>query len=123
MLDTCMPTTLDTLIQDEITKIKAAWAEVQTKNRLAAISTLIQAVDDLVNFVETKFVSTAGADKKAMVMSAIDTLYSDTLGAVLPLWLKPFSGLIQAAVNDGVSVLIDFIVSKYNAGAWSKPAA
>lgn len=55
-----------------------------------------------------------------MVLSAIDTLYADTLGAVLPFWIKPFSGLIQDAVNDGVSVLIDFIVNKYNSGAWSK---
>ena len=62
-----------------------------------------------------------GADKKATVLIAIANLFDYVSKEAVPMWLKPFmSGIKQFIVYTVVSILIDWIVAKYNSGDWRK---
>lgn len=77
---------------------------------------MMDATDDLVVLVEGLVFN--GQDKKATVIKALETLYDNVIEGVLPMWLKPFSGMIKYIVIDVViDKLIDYIVSRYNDGS------
>lgn len=111
------------VITNKIAELKALWDAITSKNNVAAGKFIIEAVDELINFVEVQF-QVPGADKKEIVINAIDELYDYAVAGHLPLLLKPFSGMIKRfLINTIVSVIIDHFVAKYNDGSWSKPLA
>lgn len=114
------------LIQNEIDVILNLWKEKHPKlsiwwnglNQLIpAIKFLIHSVDYFVSIIEDKIPD--GATKKATVIATITVLYNTIVNPLMPIYLKPFSWQIKAIVLNTVSILIDFIVSKYNNGNWN----
>lgn len=77
---------------------------------------LMESADDLVVLVESLVFK--GEDKKATVIAALDRLYDTIIEGVLPIWLKPFSGMIKyITIHLIIDKMIDYIVSKYNDGS------
>ena len=87
----------------------------------AGIKFLVMSLDSLISYVETSFPGLKGADKKATVMLAVNALYDYVISPILPIWLKPIGfGIKAIVINTLCSIIIDWIVSKYNSGAWAK---
>ena len=83
-----------------------------TQFLLRSIDGLVVLVDDLID---------KGADKKATVLNALDTLYDYVVREAIPFWLRPFAGIIKNYVIFTLaSSAIDWIVSKYREGTWNK---
>jgi len=79
-----------------------------------SLDTMIQWVEDLIP---------SGADKKAAVLMMAGKLFDYIVGSALPIWLKPFAGMIrEIVINVVIGNAIDFIVRKYNNGIWKKDA-
>ncbi len=80
---------------------------------------LIESLDELIIVVENLL--DLGPDKKATVLLAIGTIYDAIIAKSLPVWLRPFNMMIRAfVISVVISTTIDFIVSKYSSGNWSK---
>jgi len=109
----------DQMMADKTAEMKDRWGmQVSTKDRGAAVEFLTNTVDELIRWVEQTF-QLDGEKKKELVLSAVDKIYDTVIVGMLPFWARPFSGLIKRFVVDTVvNVLIDFIVSKYNASEW-----
>lgn len=83
---------------------------------------LLGTLDGLIVFVDGMMGGENGADKKATVLAAVAVLYDYVVAATIPLWLRPFAKSIKMFIIYTVmSIAIDWIVSKYNAGTWRKP--
>jgi len=83
---------------------------------------LLGTLDELIAYVDDTL--DAGPDKKATVLDAIDRLYTYVVAEALPIWLKPFAGIIKNyIVNEVMSPAIDWIVDKYRNGDWRKKTA
>jgi len=78
---------------------------------------LINCLDDLISyFVEHNI---PGADKKATVFEVLGNLYDYIIQGMLPIYLRPFSGMVKNfIINTVVSNAIDWIVEKYKNGEW-----
>lgn len=80
---------------------------------------VIGSVDKLVDCVEG--VISGGSNKKATVMYAVGLLYDYVVKECMPIYLKPFAGKLKKFVIDViVSNAVDWMVSKYRAGAWNQ---
>lgn len=91
-------------------KIKGAW--------FVAIRFILKAIDYFIQLIESTLLP--GPDKKATVMKALGKVYDTIVPPLLPFILKPFNRIIRRFVIDVVaSLIIDFIVSKYNNGNWN----
>lgn len=78
---------------------------------------LLAALDDFVITISAVVIS--GPDKKATVLNAIDKIYEYVVREALPIWLRPFAGVIkQYIVYVLISNAIDWMVSKYKSGSW-----
>jgi hypothetical protein len=94
-----------------------SWKEISL---VKIVSFILNSIDDFVLFVE-KFKEMSGEDKKATVLRAISKLYDFLAREAMPFWLKPFNAKIKYFVVDVVaSYIVDFIVGKYNDGAWKE---
>ena len=101
--------------------VQTSWWRIGTAsvNFKNAAKFLLDCVDELVALVEAYIQS--GKDKKATVLFAVALLYDYIVAQALPVYLKPFAGKIKNfIIGVLVSELIDFIVSKYRAGAWKE---
>jgi hypothetical protein len=95
-----------------------SWWGIHRTYLLTASIFVINAVDELIQFVETLVIPT-GADKKAAVLAVCNELFDFIIAQAFPFWLRPFAPTIkEIVVNIVLSSLIDFIVAKYNAGYW-----
>lgn len=108
---------LDTLIA----KMKQVWdsikAELGTVNWASVVQFLTQALDSLINFLVEQGIP--GADKKATVLNAISNLWDYVVNPLIPFWVRPFAGVIKNfVINVIISNAIDWIVAKYQSGAW-----
>ena len=105
-------------------KKKVAWWKVWTKTKLEfnhVTDFLLEALDELIAYVD-EWVDIHGADKKATVLAAVDTLYDYVIREAMPIWMKPLAGPIKNYIINGmVSPAIDWIVNKYRNGEWRKP--
>lgn len=108
-------------VQSYINEILAAWSKLdaQVKKKWPeVISFGLKACDYLVRMIEK--VALSGPDKKATVIAALSAVYDIVIAQSLPLYLKPFNTKIKEFVFGViVSAMIDYIVSKYNEGAWN----
>lgn len=108
----------------EVPPVSKSWWEVWVMPRSSvreAIIFLLNCLDALVLAIDNELM--AGADKKATVLDAISTLYDYTVRELLPVWAKPFSGVIkQYVVYVVVSNAIDWLVAKYHNAVWPKTA-
>lgn len=88
------------------------------KSSLSAVTNfLLMALDDLVITVSTYLIS--GPDKKATVLSAIETLYDYTVREALPIWMRPFAAPVKHyIIYVLISSTIDWMVAKYRNGSW-----
>lgn len=95
------------------------WAGLDLKK---ATGFFIVSVDNLIDLVENQL--QLGADKKATVLAALDQIYTTMILGSAPIFLKPVLSLLQNyIVHTLCSMLIDWIVSKYNDGAWRQNAS
>jgi hypothetical protein len=102
---------------DQENPVNTSWLGIGRSYILQCTTYLIGVIDELVQFVEELI--PAGEDKKAAVMALVGKLFDYIVVQAFPFWLKPFAGTIKGViVNVIISNLIDFIVGKYNAGAW-----
>lgn len=96
------------------------WIFLNYKQIANSIAFMLDCLDELIQFVENLFPE--GSLKKAAVISVLSKLYDYTIGRCLPIWAQPFSMAIKQIVLIAFSLLIDFIVRKYNSGIWRKDA-
>lgn len=114
-------------IKNVIEGMKTAWDESNNDipwwkvwkkiNFVPVINYLISCLDDLINLVADMAIP--GTDKKATVLAAIESIYDHVIANRLPMWLKPFAGMIKdMIINKVVAVAIDWIAEKYSNGGW-----
>lgn len=107
-----------------IATLKEKWLEYKQSliNRVNLVDVtkfLIMSLDGLIVLVDGLIEK--GADKKATVLIAVANLFDYVSKEAVPMWLKPFmSGIKQFVVYTVVSILVDWIVAKYNSGDWRK---
>lgn len=78
---------------------------------------LLAALDDFVITISTVVIP--GPDKKATVLAAMERIYEYVVKEALPIWLRPFAGIIkQYIIYVLISNAIDWMVSKYKNGSW-----
>ncbi len=96
------------------------WWRVWSKAKIGFVKItafLLNGIDELIKLAESLIES--GPDKKATVMDAISRLYDLIIREAIPIWLKPFSPAIKNfIINVVISYAIDWIVEKYNNGAF-----
>lgn len=104
---------------DQEYQVNPSWFRISKTYIAASTIFIIQHLDECILLVENLIPS--GTDKKAAVMTITSNLFRYIVLNAFPIWLKPFSPLIEKIViNIIVNSLIDFIVEKYNAGYWKK---
>jgi hypothetical protein len=111
-------------LDDFLKDLKAKWDAIaptgstwfSNKYLGMALQFLIEAIDESIQFVESLIEK--GNDKKAAVLAILDNLYDHIAVNALPIYLKPFSGLLKQLMDLAVGALVDYIVSKYNSGSW-----
>lgn len=92
---------------------------VDKKNLPTTTLFLVNFLDESINLVE--YIFSSGKDKKAAVLLMVAYMFDQVILKNLPVYLKPFSFFIRLFfVQVLSSVLIDFIVSKYNSGSWNQ---
>lgn len=99
------------------------YLEVFSKNKLKNLNEcfgfILNCLDESINYVEDLPIE--GNNKKSIVIAIIYSIYSEIISKNLPIYLKPFDLLIRfILIQIILSKLIDFIVDKYNRGAWKK---
>lgn len=98
-----------------------SWWSVNKEKLAKAVKYTVDALDQLIHTVQPMVI--AGADKKAIVMTAIAVIYDAIVKDALPLWLSPIMvGVKGLIINFVISFAIDWIVNKYKTGNWSTPA-
>lgn len=112
------------VVENKVQELLANWNGVKSlaisDAKTAAVNFLVNSLDTLVTHVETNL-SVSGSEKKLLVLEGLGKLYDAVGTAILPIYLRPFSGLIKRfLVNVALSYLIDFVVEKYNTGAWKQ---
>lgn len=112
-----------TEISQFIAGLKSRWEllkqQVPKPNFTLSTQFLVQAVDSLIQFMETSIPGASGADKKATVLTALGSLYDHIVEPLLPIWTKAFSSQIKNfVVNVLASSIIDWTVAHYHDGAW-----
>lgn len=94
-----------------------SWWKFWSLDWTKATGFLILSVDELIRIVE-KLVQ-FGPDKKATVLDALGKLFDTIVLTSAPFWLKPILSASKSyIINTLCSMLIDWIVSKYNDGTW-----
>lgn len=93
--------------------------KINKKNISDCTTFLLDCLDDSIQQAQT--LPLQGADKKVLVLSIILEIYNVVISKNLPIYLKPFDLIIKTIlIQIVISKLIDFIVDKYNRGAWRK---
>lgn len=113
----------DSGIDDYVKKMADLWQsakKVQTHSAfwstnkvsfVAVTNFLLIAIKDIVNYVES--LPASGADKKATVVNSIAKLYDTVIVDVMPIWLKPFSGMIRSIIVGEVApAVVDFVADE-----------
>lgn len=112
-----MDATLLQAVEAKVIEIKDRWKRFLVRDQAAIVKFMVMVLDELILFVETFAVP--GADKKAAVIWAVNEIYDIIVPELLPFYVKPFSGRIKIfVVNVVVDVILEFIVDKYQTGAW-----
>ncbi|RDJ35507.1 MAG: hypothetical protein DWQ19_11870 [Crenarchaeota archaeon] len=115
-------------VEGFVEELKRKWDEVKDalgdKGRVSLVYVtkfLLGTLDGLIVFVDALLSAEKGEDKKATVIAAVVVLYDYIVAQAIPFWLKPFANSIKYfIIYTVISVAIDWIVSKYREGAWSK---
>ncbi len=116
-------------VQDFLDKLKAEWSLANPKISswiavpydylVKAFQFMLANMDAAVQLVEE--LDQPGVNKKLIVLDLVGQLFDFMIFQSLPTWLKPFAPMMRKILVDVIAAnLIDFIVSKYNAGSWSK---
>jgi hypothetical protein len=107
-------------INDFISKIENKWKKIKTKDSSIkkVIFFILGALDESINFVESYLEN--GEEKKEVVLYVMATLFDNIILKSFPFYILPFTNLIRVFLIKIVfSVVIDFIVEKYNQNIWS----
>lgn len=81
---------------------------------------MLQAIDIVV--VDLDKAIMANQDKKATALAAIGSLYDVIVIPALPIWAKPFSGVVKSYILDTfISNMIDWLCTKYHTAVWPVP--
>lgn len=108
---------------DEAREVIPWWKFWKRMSIVRVTDFLLKSLDELIAYVDY-VIDTSGADKKATVLRAIETLYDYTAREAIPILLRPFAGKIKSIIIlDVLSPAIDWIVDKYRNGTWRKPDA
>lgn len=110
---------MDNIKKELVEKYLLNFNNKKIKNLNECFGFILNCLDESINYLED--IPIKGADKKSAVIVIIYGIYSEIISKNLPIYLKPFDLLIRFIVIQIVlSKLIDFIVDKYNRGAWKK---
>jgi hypothetical protein len=97
----------------------SSWWSLSRLRLVSGTQFIISHLDSMIQWVEDLIPS--GTDKKAAVLMMAGKLFDYIIGTALPIWLKPFAGIIRdIVINVVIGNAIDFIVGKYNDGIWKK---
>lgn len=108
------------LLKDKIEQIIAIWKASAKKAWSGAVFFMVQSIDLLINFIETLPEPLPGEDKKATVLSAMDKLFDVIVTPLIPFLLRPVtSRLKRFFIYTVMSIVIDWIVGKYNNSKWN----
>ena len=89
----------------------SSWFSSAKADFVAVTNFLLTATDDVVNYVEA--LPASGPDKKATVIDTVTKLYDKVVPEALPIWLKPFSGIIRdIIIGQVLPAVVDFVASK-----------
>jgi len=95
------------------------WA-TRREHLIKAVGFLLGVLDDAISSING-FVDLPGPDKKATVLRVLGEVYDFVVKEIMPIWLRPFSGLVRKFVIEVcASILIDWIVKKYKDGLWDR---
>jgi len=95
----------------------SSWFSARKANMIQISKYLMFCLDELIQIVEGLIDS--GPDKKATVLNSISALYDYIIAEGLPIYLRPFAGVVKNfVINTLISSAIDFLVSKYKDGSW-----
>lgn len=97
----------------------SSWWSLSRLRLVSGTQFIISHLDSMIQWVEDLIPS--GTDKKAAVLMMAGKLFDYIIVTALPIWLKPFAGIIRdIVINVVIGNAIDFIVGKYNDGIWKK---
>lgn len=96
-----------------------SWWQIHRTYLVKSAMFIIQSLDEMIQLVEDLIPE--GTDKKTAVLILAKKLFDYIVASVFPFWLKPFTAIIKRIVVDVIiDNMIEFIVSKYEAGYWKK---
>lgn len=91
--------------------VKAGWFTTTVSRFSVAVPFFMRAIDELMKFMDRFKIP--GLSKKAVVMEAVNELYDTVIVPIMPIYLKPFGGIIRELVVDVViSAFVDFVVAR-----------
>lgn len=99
----------------------APWWKFWVRNTTlhAVTEFLLKSLDRFIVEIDDKLDN--GSDKKATVLLALATVYDTIVVGVLPLYMKPFAGIIRNIIIFGLLAnAIDMFVGKYRTGMWAQ---
>jgi hypothetical protein len=108
----------------EVSEHDRAWWEfwkIDTKRKKGLLVVgryLLEGLDDFVRIATSEG---NPLDYKATILNAMESLYDTVIqDAKLPWWMRPFSGSLKILfINILASLLIDYIVKRYECGQFS----
>lgn len=107
------------VIKDKIDEIIQIWKSSAKRVWAGAVYFMVQSVDLLINFIESLPEPLPGEDKKATVLAAMDKLFDAIITPLMPFLLRPLTSRFKRFfVYTVISIVIDWIVSKYNNSHW-----
>lgn len=102
-------------------KPQYSWTDAFRKINLSCVTNfLLKCLDDLIAYADG-LPNASGPDKKATVLFAVAELYDYIIINQIPIWAKPFAGVIRNyIIYVLIATAIDWIVEKYRNGQWKK---
>lgn len=105
-------------IKDFVDYLESKWINENPDSILKGSVLILNSLDDSINLVEKELDN--GKDKKEVVLYIMSSLFENVISKSLPVYIVPFEKLIRVfLIKIFLSVMIDFIVNKYNQGSWN----
>ena len=98
---------------------RRSWFRLSNTYVYAASKFIINILDECILFIDDLIPGSTGAEKKAAVLAMVMNLYKYISVQAFPIWLMPFSPMLEGIVLIVINILIDFMVAKYNSGYWT----
>lgn len=105
-------------INDFLGYLESKWINENPDSIAKSSILILNSLDDSINLAEQELDN--GKDKKEIVLYIMSSLFENVISKSLPAYVVPFEKLIRVfLIKIVLSVMIDFIVNKYNQGSWN----